>query len=101
GIALLVYMYDKFCLSSLNVYFAEALGFFFVSLLCQLFSYKITAISQDYYLLFLEEYDSEREEKLKAFGRCNRAHRVNVFLEYFSLFSFSFACIAFFIMLLG
>lgn len=99
GIGLFTCMYDKFCSSSLNIYFAAGMVFFVISLICQLFSYKAGIVSHDYCLLDWEE--SDPEYKLKAFNRYDKAHRINVFLNYITLFSFSFACMSFLMMVLS
>jgi hypothetical protein len=99
GTGLFVCLHDKFCGSSLNIYFATGLGLFLISMICQLFSYKTAADSQDYCLLFWEEYD--KQDKLRAFERYRKLRYINILLQYVTLYSFSFACIAFFVMVLN
>ncbi|MDR1235819.1 MAG: hypothetical protein LBJ96_02320 [Holosporaceae bacterium] len=97
GICCLVLMCDKFCGSSLSLYFVLELGLFFVSLLCQLLSHKAAAVSANYDSLFWVE--SDQENKLKASRRFKTFHHIDVFLKDTALYSFILACIFLVVML--
>jgi hypothetical protein len=89
-------MYDKFCSSFLNMCFVLGISFLLASMLCQLFSFKVAAISQDYYLLFWEKTDTQ--EKLKAFHRLKIFRYINAFLNWSVFCSFTLACISLVVM---
>lgn len=89
-------IYNKFCNSSVNVFFVLGISFLFISMLSQLFSFKISTFSQSYYLLFFSE--SDEKNKLKAYRRFEIFHYIHVFLDWAALCFFAFACISLTIM---
>jgi hypothetical protein len=92
-------MYDQFHGSFFNIYFVLGISFLVASMLCQLLSFEIAVISQNYYLLFFCE--SDRESKLKAFRRFEIFHYISIFLRYVILCSFALGCIFGVVMLWG